>query len=316
MPEENNMRWISGFWRRVGALFIDTIILGIVGLGLGFALETQFVELGGWGRFVGFFIALVYFGVMNSSISGGQTFGKKALKLKVVNSDNQSIDVLRSFARYSILGIPFFLNGAHFTSEALTSNWVLYPISLIVFGGLLSAAYLYIFNRVTRQSLHDFIMGTFVVNVGVEKQETNSVWRPHLAIVGVIFVAAAIVPAFTSGLAKSEPFKELLSAQTALMKNPSINYATVSYGQSSFSSDNKEVTTTTYVSAQAFLKKNSVSDTEMARKLAEILASKYSEALQKDVIQINLIYGYDIGIASKWSNYAHRFNPKELAVHE
>ena len=76
MTEENNMRWISGFWRRVGALFIDTIILGIVGLGLGFALETQFVELGGWGRFVGFFIALVYFGVMNSSISGGQTFGK------------------------------------------------------------------------------------------------------------------------------------------------------------------------------------------------------------------------------------------------
>lgn len=315
MTEENKMRWISGFWRRVGAFFVDVIILGIVGIALGFVLEAQFVELGGWGRFVGFFIALVYFGLMNSRISGGQTFGKKVLKLKVVNSDNQSIDVLRSFARYSILGIPFFLNGAYFTSEALTSSWVLYPLSFMVLGGTLSVIYLYIFNRVTRQSLHDVIMGTFVVNVGVEKQETNPVWRPHLAIVGVIFVVAVIVPAVTSTFAQHESFKDLLSAQTALMKNPSINYATISYGHS-FSSENKESTITTYVSAQAFLKKNSMADAVLARKLAETLISKYSEALKKDVIQINLIYGYDIGIAYKWNNFAYKFNPEELMVHE
>lgn len=315
MTEENDVIWISSFWRRISAFFVDTVIIGIIGFGLGLVLEKQFVELGGWGRFIGFFIALAYFGVLNSKLYGGQTFGKKILKLKVVNSDNQPIDVLRSFARYSVLGIPFFLNGAHFTNEALSSFW-LYPLSLVVFGGGISIVYLYIFNRVTRQSLHDLVVGTFVVNANTEKQEIGAIWRPHLLVMGVLFVIAAIVPMYTTNLAQSEPFRELLSAQTALINNSSVSYATVSYGQSSFSSSNEGTKTTTYVSAQVFLKQNSVSDVKLARQLAEILTSNYPESLQKDVVQINLTYGYDIGITSLWRNHAHRFNPKDLGGHE
>jgi uncharacterized RDD family membrane protein YckC len=311
MAEKDDMNWISGFWRRIGALFVDSIILGVVGLGLGLALEKQFVELGGWGRFIGFFIALIYFGVFNSKLSGGQTFCKKVFKLKVVNADNQTIGILRSFARYSILGIPFFLNGAHFTNKAMTSYW-LYPLSFIIFGGLSSVTYLYIFNRATRQSLHDLIVGTFVVNANVKRQEAGAVWRPHLIVVGALFVIAAAVPVFTSNLAQSEPFRELLSAQTALMKIPSISYATVTNGYSSFSSVKEGTKTTTYVNIQALLKQNTVTDVELARHLAEILTSNFPESLQKDVIQINLTYGYDIGIASQWRNHSHTFNPKEL----
>jgi len=115
------MKWISGFWRRIGALVVDAVILGVAGLGLGLVFEEQFVKLGSWGRFVGFFVAFAYFGVMNSHVSGGQTFGKKLLKIKVVNTDNQPITVLRSLSRFIILGIPFFLNGAHFTNKVLSS---------------------------------------------------------------------------------------------------------------------------------------------------------------------------------------------------
>ena len=125
---------------------IDLVILGIVLVQI---FERQFVELGGWGRIIGFLIALIYFGILNSKLFGGQTLGKRALELKVVNSDNQTIDIPRSFARFSILGILFFLNGAHITNEAITSFW-LYLLSFVIFGGLLSIAYLYIFNRVTR----------------------------------------------------------------------------------------------------------------------------------------------------------------------
>jgi uncharacterized RDD family membrane protein YckC len=309
------MKWISGFWRRIGALLVDSVILGSVGFGLGLALEKQFVELGGWGRFVGFFIALVYFGVLNSRVFGGQTFGKKLFDIRVVNSDNQTIDIFRSFARYSILGIPLSLNGAHFTNEAIVSIWI-YPLSFVIFGGLVSVAYLYIFNRTTRQSLHDLIVGTFVVNTNVEKQDVGTVWRPHLVVVGALFVIAAIGPIFTSHLAQSQPFRELLSAQAELIKNPSVSYATVSYGKSSFSSSNEGAKTTTYISAQAFLKKDTVADVELARQLAEIIASNYSESLQKDVVQINLTYGYDIGISSQWSSHAHNFSPKELVIRD
>lgn len=54
----NDGRWISGFWRRIGAFVIDSAILGGAGYGLGLIFEKQFVELGGWSRLVGFCIAL------------------------------------------------------------------------------------------------------------------------------------------------------------------------------------------------------------------------------------------------------------------
>lgn len=311
MTEDVELKWISGFWRRIGALFIDTLILGVAGLVLGLFLESFFVQIGGWGRLVGFSIALIYFGVMNSSISGGQTIGKKALKIRVVDFNNAPLSLGKSLLRYVILAIPFSINGAQFSNEAMLS-FLMYPLSLILFGGIFSIFYLYIFNRITRQSLHDLVVGTYVVNANVEKQDIGKVWNVHLIIVAVLFLAAAVVPAFTTQLAQSEPFKGMLAVQSALSNDSGVAYATISTGSSTFSSTNKGTKTTTYVSSQVFLKADNVSNTELARRLATIVIANYPEALQKDTIHINLTYGYDIGIASKWSNHAHNFNPLEL----
>ncbi len=311
MTEAAEPKWISGFWRRIGALFIDTLILGIVGLVLGLFLETTFVQIGAWGRLVGFSIALIYFGIMNSSISGGQTIGKKALKLRVVDSDNASISIGRSILRYFILAIPFSLNGAQLSNEAMFSL-LMYPLSLVIFGGLFSIFYLYIFNRITRQSLHDLAVGTFVVNTNVEKQEVGKVWNVHKLIVAVLFMTASIVPVFTTTLAQSEPFKEMLSVQSALSSEPNVTFATISSGSSTLSSVNEGTKTMTYVSSQVFLGADNVDDVELARQLASIVIANYPAALEKDTIRITLTYGYDIGIASSWSNHAHSFNPREL----
>jgi uncharacterized RDD family membrane protein YckC len=311
MTEEVKLKWISGFWRRIGALFIDTSILGVAGLVLGLFLESFFVQMGGWGRLVGFTIALIYFGVMNSSIAGGQTIGKKALRIRVVDYSNSPISLGKSVIRYFILAIPFSLNGAQFSNEAMLS-FLMYPLSLIIYGGLFSILYLYTFNRVTRQSLHDLVVGTYVVNANVEKQELGKVWNVHIIIVAVLFLAAAVVPAFTTQLGQSEPFKGMLAVQSALSNNPDVAYATISSGWSIFSSTNEGTSTATYVSSQVFLKTDNVNDAELARRLAIIVIANYPEALQKDTIQINLTYGYDIGIASSWSNHAHNFNPLEL----
>jgi len=311
MTQEIELKWISSFWRRIGALFIDTLLLGIFGYLIGLALESTFVQLGGWGRLVGFTIALVYFGIMNSSITSGQTLGKKTLGIRVVDSSNAPISIGKSTLRYVILATPFSLNGAQFTNEAMLS-YLIYPLSLIVFGGLFSILYLYIFNRITRQSLHDLAVGTFVVNAGVEKQEIGKVWNVHIVIVALLFVVAAIVPAFTAQLAQSEPFKEMLSVQSALLSEKNVTYATISTNTTTFSSIKEGTKTTTYVSSQVFLASNNVSDAKLARQLASIVIANYPEAINKDTIQIILTYGYDIGIASKWSSHTHNFNPGEL----
>ena len=311
MTEQITNKWISGFWRRIGAFAIDSLVLGIVGIGLGGFLEEQFVQLGGWGRFVGFLIALPYFGILNSRISDGQTIGKKALNIRVVNANNQTIDLSRSFIRYSILGVPFFLNGAQVTNDAVASFWMV-PISLIIFGGLISAGYLYCFNRVTRQTLHDLVVGTYVVNVDAERHGIGSVWRPHLLVVGTFFLLGALAPIFTSSLARSEPFKELLAVQAALGAYPSVTFAAVSSGTTTNYSTSEETRTTTHLSARAFLNNNSVSDADFAKELARVVARKHSASRQVDVIQIVLTYGYDIGIASYWRNHTHSFRPEDL----
>lgn len=311
MNEGKELKWISGFWRRVVAFFVDTLILGVVGLALGLFLESFFVQMGVWGRLVGFSIALIYFGVMNSSIAGGQTIGKRALKIRVVDSENVPIGFGRSIVRYLILATPFSLNGAQFSNEVMFS-YLIYLLSLIVFGGIFSILYLYIFNRVTRQSLHDLVVGTYVVNASAEKREVGKVWNVHVAVVVILFIASAIAPAFTAQLHQSEPFKGMLAVQSALSNDPDVAYATVSSGSSTFSSPNEGPEKVTYVSGQVFLKTKSVADTGLARRLAAVVVENDPEALKKDTIQINMIYGYDIGIAASWSSHAHNFNPLEF----
>ena len=312
MTEGTTAGWISGFWRRIVAFVADMTILAIVGLVLGLLLEKQFVQLGSWGRFVGFFIAFFYFGILNSKIFDGQTVGKKLLYIRVVNDNNETITLFRSFARYSVLGVPFFLNGAQFTNEA--TPFLLYPISLIIFGGFLSITYLYIFNRVTRQSLHDLAVGTYVVNVDAEKHSVGPVWRPHLIVVGTLFLASALVPVFTSNVTQNEKFKDLISAQAALNEHRSVTYVAVSSGTTTRTSPGEGTKTTTYLSARAFLEDNSVSDAVLAEQLAKVLAASHPGAQQMDVIQIILTYGYDIGIASKWTSYSHAFHPTDLII--
>lgn len=223
MAVEKELKWISGFWRRIGALFIDTLILGIAGIVLGLFLENTFVQIGAWGRLVGFSIALIYFGVMNSSISDGQTIGKKALQIRVVDSDNSPISIGKSVLRYFILALPFSLNGARFSNEVM-SSFLVYPISLVLFGGLFSIFYMYIFNRVTRQSLHDLVVGSYVINENAEKKEIGKVWIVHLIVVAVFSLSVVIIPVFTTKLAQSEPFKDMLSVQAALLNEPNISW--------------------------------------------------------------------------------------------
>jgi hypothetical protein len=47
-------RVIAGFWRRVFGVFIDSLILGGCDLFLGFWFSEVFMQMGPWGRIVGF----------------------------------------------------------------------------------------------------------------------------------------------------------------------------------------------------------------------------------------------------------------------
>ncbi len=301
---------ISGFWRRVGAFFIDAIILGIFGLLLGLFFSQQFVELGGWGRAIGFPVAAIYFVILNSRIGGGQTIGKRALKIQVVDKTGELLNLPKSTLRYFIIGIPYFLNGA------IIPESILYPIgfflvSLLVFGFGLSIVYLFVFNRNTRQSLHDIISGTYVVRKNVESAVTiKPIWSAHYAICGILLVLALLAPIFIGQLSRNEFFSELIKTREQIQNVPQVVYATIQDGRSTFSSAGGESKTTTYLSTQVLIKHQNIEDEKLASKIANAILETHKEAIQRNLIQVVLTYGYDIGIASKWKNNRFSFAPE------
>ncbi|MFK8050032.1 MAG: RDD family protein [Halioglobus sp.] len=311
MSEENTGKLISGFWRRIGALLIDVVLLGFLGSMLGLVFESAFVELGGWGRVVGFAIALVYFGVMNSRISGGQTVGKRILDLRVIGSDNLPIGTRKSLVRAAILAIPFSLNGAQFSSNLIFS-YLVYPLSLVVLGGIFSIGYLYLFNRLTRQSLHDLAVGSYVVNAEAPNQEVGKMWSAHLIVILVLGVLALLAPLLGNYFVERTAFKSMLKAQAAIMSVEGVSYAQMSTNTMILSKINQESTSTDYVNAQIFLTGKNINDSELASQFAHLVIANYPEATEKESLQITLSYGYDIGIWSVWYHYTHGFDPNAI----
>lgn len=301
---------ISGFWRRVGAFFIDAIILGVLGLLLGLFFSQQFVELGGWGRAIGFPIAAIYFAILNSRIGGGQTIGKRILKIQVVDKYGELLNLPKSTLRYFVIGIPYFLNGA-MVPESFLYPVGFYLLSLLVFGFGLSIIYLFVFNRSTRQSLHDLIVGTYVVRKNTDSTETvKPVWKVHYAICGILMVLALLAPIFIGQLSQNEFFSELTRTREQIQNIPQVVYATIQDGHSTFSPAGGESKTTTYLSTQVLINNQNIEDEKLASKIANTIIETHKEASQRNLIQVVLTYGYDIGITSRWNSHRYSFAPE------
>ena len=299
----------AGFWRRIGAFVLDGLIIGLVGLALAFTVFEQLAHLGVWGRLFGFVLALAYFGVSNSELTGGRSLGKRALGIKVVDKDGAPLSVGTSFLRYVPLAIPWFLKGAPFPASVLFSFW-LYLLSIAVFGAGLSLLYLFIFNRPYRQSLHDLLVGSFVVRShAIGAVSAAAPWRGHLAVCGLLFLASAAVPVFASRFAEGETFGPLLKVYSAVSSEPWVSHVEV---HRSFNLSGKNQAH--YLSIVAHIRDPAVHDAERALRLARLAVEAHEFVRELNVVQITLVHGFDIGIASSWRSHTHSFAPRELAA--
>jgi uncharacterized RDD family membrane protein YckC len=308
--QSSDVRTIPGFWRRLGAFFLDCLLLSAIGVAVGFFLTEQFVRLGPWGRLLGFSVAIAYFGTLNSKLTSGQTLGKRLLKIKVVSEDGRPLSVPKAFVRFLPLGAPWFLNNAQFSESVLFSLWLC--VLSAVFGIGLSVMYLYVFNRKSRQSLHDLLVGSYVVS----GETTGSVvagapWRVHLAVCVLLVVVSAIAPYFTRNLAASEPFASLKNFYRTVSSEPWVVHAQVHKGQTFMTTTNKGKSTTTYLNITAYSKDPNIENAARAKHLANLALSADSSAGGVDVIEVTLVYGYDIGIASFWQSKNHAHSPAE-----
>jgi uncharacterized RDD family membrane protein YckC len=172
---------LATVWKRLGALIIDGIILGIIGgiislvFGNGFAFSVGNIGSGSSltinkGPYLimtllSLVIQIGYYVYFYSTT--GKTVGKMALNIRVIRKDNRPLDINTAVRRQAIaigVGIvSLLLVLAVFDASSLSS---LSTFSTLSFGvGLVSLLdYLWAFWDKERQTLHDKVANTVVIN--------------------------------------------------------------------------------------------------------------------------------------------------------
>lgn len=293
---------IAGFWRRSAAFIIDSLVLGLLGLCLGLLLHDQFEAMGAWGRAVGFLVALAYFGVMDSRLFQGRTLGKRILDIKVVAHSGAPLSLDKSLLRAAVFNVPYFLNGIS-PGAGDTAGVLPWIQGVLVFGLGAAIVYLYLFNRRTRQSVHDLVVGALVVRAGPSGVvPLVPVWRGHFVTVAVLFALAIGGAAYMFASLKNGFFGPMLALQQQVSHLPRVRDAGVVEGANFVGGGGR----TNFLAIRAVTSSPAADEKALAVRIAGIVLATYPRVNRMDSFSVTLVHGYDIGIANSWS--ANTFN--------
>jgi uncharacterized RDD family membrane protein YckC len=302
---------IASFWRRIGAAVIDWIVLGALGACLGFLWFDHFATLGGVGRFIGGAIALVYFSVLNSRIGQGQTLGKRLLKIRVINASGSPVNLPRTTLRSFILLLPATLNGMYFPIEKPGLFMSIAP-ALCVFGLGGALAYLYCFNRQTRQSAHDLATGSFVVSANESAEIHRAIWKPHLAIVLVWFCVVGVGLIILPGvLGQSSDYQALVELHRAAQSVVPGAQVSVNRGTTKSFASQGGGSTATFLSVGVAVPLKPDSYEALADRMAATILHDLSDYGHVAQMTISVSYGYDILISSTSTTKSFTHSPQE-----
>lgn len=141
----------AGFWRRFGAMIIDGLIIGCLGLVLGIVSLNHYS--------VAFVVSLLYEPIFDSSFLQASP-GKALLGMRVTDLQGQRIIFKKSFVRY---------------------------VMKIISGGLFMIGYFIQLFTEKRQTLHDFVAETLVVRGEVKNVNFFRAWYEQVQdILGMV----------------------------------------------------------------------------------------------------------------------------------
>jgi uncharacterized RDD family membrane protein YckC/Tfp pilus assembly major pilin PilA len=197
----------GGFWRRVGASFIDSLILYAVMFVVILAMaigetgnEADSAAAGLWVMLASNVFAWLYSALLESS-SRQATLGKMAFGIRVTDLDGQRIGFGRATGRYFAKWISGFTLGVGFVMAGFTQR---------------------------RQALHDKIAGTLVLRKDTDAERLAAhpiapkvaTWAVVLLVVAVGLLpvtgmlAAIAIPAYQDYLIRSQVSEGLMAAAT------------------------------------------------------------------------------------------------------
>ncbi len=305
----------AGFWRRVAAFLVDGVVLGLIGYALGLLLYDTFVRMGPWGRCVGFAVALAYFVPQESGRGGGQSLGKRLLRIRVVDAQGRALSPARGAVRFAVFGVPYFLNGSVLPMNVATFAGGV-PFAALALGGMLALAYLLVFNRRTRQSLHDLAVGAFVVRLASGARPAPGparTWGGHRVIAGALIVLAGATPLMFPQLMRIPMFADLQLLYLHLADQPELRSVNVFASVETRYGAHVESRAAHVLLIQATIAKPLTDYVPLSTRLAGIALKVYPNAARENRIVVRLSHGYDIGIASSWTSNDLALTPEQWA---
>ncbi len=290
---------ISGFWRRFLAWLIDVLILGVIGQIIGVVFSSFLFSIGPYGRPIGLLFTIPYFGIMNSKIGGGQTFGKRIMKIAVRNKDNEPIELWRSVIRISLLALPSLFN--QWSIPVFQNPIVVWFLSLIIFGLGGAIFYTMVFNRKARQGIHDLILGTYVVHLAEKSVESFPTtprihWIVTSVWIGIVAIGTLVMSLIAPSIISKTPLAPVMSLYNILQDDP--RFFTVGVNSNTFYGSNGRTSHTLIVTVWYKGKLAESDRKEVVESIVKTVLENTENIDEYDGIQVKITSAYDIGIAS------------------
>lgn len=300
---------ISGFWTRIWALVIDNILLGIIGYIIGLTFQNFLISIGNYGMLFGLLITVTYQTICNSRLVNGQTVGKLIMGIHVVDINGNTISVGNSFLRAITLSFAYFTINISIpgVSDTAFINLLRFSVLFLLVAGIIV---FYIFNKQTRQSIHDLVAGTYVA-----QKEENEELITLPSVTKTPFIAFGILVALVIGASlfvlnsKDSEITSMLSVYAKVSEIDGISSARINE-QTTYYNGSRIKTYQALLSVKD-LPENKLENDKRVRQTALLILNNVPDIDKYDAISITLNRGFNIGIASQNSTYSVSYSPRK-----
>lgn len=311
--ESDGRNCIASFRRRFFAFAIDSLILGAVGSLILVLYTSEIIDLGWSARLIGLAIGIVYFAIQDSSICRGQTVGKRILGIRVVNESGGYISPLKAAARYVVLMLPPLCNNVVPDSTPLGLAAVSIAV-VCLFGVGGSLLYLFLFNRTTKQSLHDLVVRSYVTSTKAPFLRMPALPKIHRLLLPIPVILSVVGSAFflfTGASKKSDQYEKYLSMSEEVRDASGAILVSYMLGNTSVVSLKDGKSTTTHLTLKAISRTKLTEDETIAQKIVAIAIKELPESLEQDRIIVDLNYGASILVSSFNVSRRYVHSPQE-----
>ncbi len=290
---------------------LDIVLLGVVTGLICFPFFEPLSHIGPWGKALGGLIAVLYFGLMDGPAGGGQSVGKRLMKIRVVSAQGQVLPSSASFLRAAIFNAPYFLYGVELplsrTPEAL--HWTL---GALIVGVSATTAYLLLFNKPTQQGLHDLLTGSYVVDaVELDAIQPEPFWLGHWAILGALFLVYGLGGALLGRwLWVRGPMPALLADAALVEALPRVEGAAVIAQTNIAQTESGAATRRTLIVRLHWTGAESEQE-DLADRAAALILQNDPAARKYDALRVVVMRGYDLGLTSSWRAQSFEHSPNE-----